>query len=77
MSINFSNVKRIYVGRDSGCRCGCNGAYHEEGSRGFKMAINRAQMLIKLNPDAVNEQTADYANVISGEDRAITLYFAD
>jgi len=77
MPINFDTVKRIYVGRDNCCRCGCHGSYHEEGSRGFKMALSRARKVIESSESAIEEHCAEYANVITGKDRAITLYFTN
>ena len=69
----LNKADRIYVGRDHHCRCGCAGVYHEAGTRGFKLALNRAKKLLKEESyDDANER---FVNFISGNDRAITLYF--
>lgn len=77
MSINFDSVKRIYVGQDNCCRCGCHGAYHDEGSRGFKMALARARKIVEADQAAVDDLCAEFANIVTGKDRAITLYFTN
>lgn len=72
----LDRAKKVYVGRDHVCRCGCAGVYHEQGTRGFKMAITRAKKLLEENSwRSYDEVNATYVNFISGKDRAITVYF--
>ena len=38
-------ITNIYTGRESGCRCGCNGTYWKPGDKGFARAFNKAKGL--------------------------------
>ncbi len=37
----IDSITRIYSGLDHCCRCGCGGKYHERGTRGFKIILNK------------------------------------
>lgn len=65
MKMKFNEfIKRIgkpykaYTGRESGCRCGCQGRYFDEGEVGFKRALNK---ITKLNPDVIFDELACYS----------------
>ena len=70
------DITRIYRGRDNYCRCGCGGVYHEPGSRGMKMAVNRMSKNT-FNPDGAIEIGKTYVNIPydSNKDLCYCVYF--
>lgn len=68
------NVGKIYVGRDSGCRCGCHGKYHTEPKK-LKSLITRAKNLWLSNESEMTDSNYQYVNISYGNDRAICIYF--
>lgn len=71
----LNSSRRVYVGQDRACRCGCKGSYYEAGSREFKSAITRFRKLLAKNEDADLTVAETYLNLSFGENRAICAYF--
>ena len=60
----FGIVENIYTGRESGCRCGCNGRYFDPGTTGFTRALNKIK---KLNPTVKVVEANDDFNAACAE----------
>lgn len=76
--INSKVINAVYVGQDSGCRCGCNGKYYrpsddpldDEMERMIQQALEIAEgegVKIKIYDD--------FINISYGDDRAYTIYY--
>ena len=69
--INFDNVTKIYYGKDSGCCCGCNGNYAEQGTACFTRYKNA---MIKANLVSNMADAKSWVNFPIGN-KAYTIYF--
>ena len=83
--INLNEVDKVYVGRDSGCRCGCHGTYTEyhKNPKSFdedrdnnrvEHTIKRARRMLEKGVAKVKDSERGYINISYGNDRAITIY---
>ena len=71
------NIEKIYLGRDSGCRCGCHGkyTYTEDNPTKVKSLLTRAKNLILIDGAEITESCDQYTNISFGKDRAICIYW--
>lgn len=86
-TINFEDVSDVYVGRDSGCRCGCHGTYTKTShstdkddysdvdDKKVKRILTRAHKLLTTGEGRVTDSCNIYTNISYGNDRAICIYF--
>ncbi len=72
----IDQIQTIYIGKDNVCRCGCAGKYYDTCDHGFRNVIRlkRAKLLV-LEQGAKYEMGEGYVNVITGENRAMCIYF--
>jgi len=91
LDLSFENIKKVYVGRDSGCRCGCHGKYtytsHTNptnstvlagciiNDRRVKSTITRAKNLLENGEGKITDSMKSYVNISYGNDRAICFYY--
>jgi len=80
------SIEKIYLGRDSGCRCGCHGTYtkyhdnpENEGQRAdnsrVKSIFTRGNKLINSGEGKITDDCRNYTNISYGNDRAICIYW--
>jgi len=82
-SVTLKNVSQVYSGKDHCCRCGCRGTYTATSyMKNPRTVINdslvekrlkRAKKLIAEG--AEYDFGGSYVNIVTGNDRALTLYF--
>jgi len=83
---SITDIEQIYIGRDSGCRCGCHGTYtryykdpknagESASNSRVKSLFTRANNLIVSGDGQVTDDSPRYFNVIYGNNRAITIYW--
>lgn len=76
MQLRAEAVKKIYLGQDRVCRCGCKGSYVERGEPAFEKRLKRfARMWANYQPTG-NDVDNSYLNISYGNDRAMTAYFS-
>lgn len=83
--LKFENIDEIYVGQDECCRCGCKGTYaktsHSEpdyktpDDKLVARRLNKAKSLIEQGAEFEYDPECGYLNIVSGNDRAYTVYF--
>ena len=85
LKIELNQVSKIYVGKDNDCRCGCAGTYcsttysqveldieNANNSKAEKR-LKRAKKLLLEGAKFELEDT--YIDIVSGDNRAITVYW--
>jgi hypothetical protein len=85
LNVTLSQVSQIYVGKDNCCRCGCGGTYiatsfmkDARSEVNDSLAQRRLNKALKLVRDgSFVEYGGTYVNVVSGNNRAICIYFDD
>lgn len=72
----IDQIETIYIGKDNGCRCGCRGKYYDTCDHAFRnvVRLKRAKLLV-LEQGAKYELGEGYVNIVTGEDRAMCIYF--
>lgn len=77
--IEAYGVAKIYHGKDSGCRCGCNGVYYYPWDEGFKDILEEAKVAIKkYGGHFYVHGGIDWVNIRVGKlDKAYTVYFKE
>lgn len=83
LSAEVSNVSQVYLGKDRNCRCGCGGTYvstsfmeNPRSDVNDTLADTRLRRAKKLYlAGAETDFGTTYVNVVSGDNRAITVYF--
>jgi hypothetical protein len=79
----IKDISHVYVGKNNHCRCGCGGKYtatsyminprSEVNDKLVEKRLKRAKKLIQEGAKYNLEDT--YINIVTGENRALTLYF--
>ena len=75
-TLNPSEIEKIYIGRDVGCRCGCGGDYIYPNSPEFGvvlLAFEERKLLYGLNAEPRCDDV--FQNVSFGNNQCITVYF--
>lgn len=85
LNAKLSQVSQVYVGKDHCCRCGCGGTYvsttYMKDARSTvndslaQRRLTKAQKLVREGASV--DYQGSYVNVVSGNNRAITVYFDD
>lgn len=83
LSAEVSNISQVYLGKDRACRCGCGGKYvctsfmeNPRSDVNDVLAGTRLRRAKKLyRAGAETDFGSTYVNVVSGDNRAITVYF--
>ena len=83
LTCTIKDISQVYVGKDRCCRCGCGGEYTAtsfmENPRSdvndslVAKRLKRAQRLVSKG--AEYEMGDTYINIVTGNNRALTLYF--
>jgi hypothetical protein len=83
LNATLSQVSQVYVGKDNCCRCGCAGTYaatsfmkdarSDVNDSLAQRRLSKAQKLVREGAEV--DFGGSYVNVVSGNDRAITVYF--
>ena len=83
LNATLNQVSQVYVGKDNCCRCGCGGTYvatsfMKDPRSGVndslaQRRLTKAQNLVKAGTDV--DFGGTYVNVVSGNNRAICIYF--
>lgn len=75
-SIKLTDIEKIYIGRNSGCRCGCHGKYIYVADNEIraKSLFTRARNLVYSGDAEIDENCDSYMNISFGNDRAICIY---
>jgi hypothetical protein len=83
LNVTLNQVSQIYVGKDHCCRCGCGGTYvstsfmkdarSDVNDSLAQRRLNKAHKLVREG--AFAEYEGSYANIVSGDNRAICIYF--
>ncbi len=83
LSAEVSNVSQVYLGKDRSCRCGCGGQYVSTSYMANPRStvndvlvdtrLRRAKRL--YNAGAETDFGKTYVNVVTGNNRALTIYF--
>lgn len=84
LNLTFTQITSIYVGRDSGCRCGCHGKYYYSSihaqphstvnDKQVRRNLFRAETLLETGEGKITDRTDNYINISHGNDRAICIY---
>ena len=83
LNVSLNQVSQIYVGKDRYCRCGCAGTYVSTSfMKDARSAVNNSlaqrrlsKALNLVKEGAFAEYEGSYVNVVSGNNRAICIYF--
>lgn len=72
-------VLKIYVGRDSGCRCGCGGVYYKLNEKNpfdteIYDVLQQALEISEVEGVKITEGN-DWVNISYGDDKAYTIYY--
>ena len=83
LTCTIKDISQVYVGKDNCCRCGCGGEYtatsYMENPRSdvndslVAKRLKRAQRLVSEGAEYQMDHT--YINIVTGNNRALTLYF--
>ena len=83
LTCTIKDISQVYVGKDNCCRCGCGGEYtatsYMENPRSdvndslVAKRLKRAQRLVSKGAEYQLDET--YINIVTGNNRALTLYF--
>ena len=83
LKVTIENVSQVYLGRNNVCRCGCAGTYtatsfmkdprSEVNDQLVVKRLKRAKQLVLEGAEA--DFNGSYANIVTGNDRALTFYF--
>lgn len=79
-TIELDQVKKVYVGADNCCRCGCRGNYIYTGflpkdDKRVKTLLTRAKNMVESGKGEITDESEEYINISYGNNRAITIYF--
>lgn len=85
LNATLNQVSQVYVGKDNCCRCGCGGTYvsttfmkdarSEVNDSLAQRRLTKAQNLVRSGAEV--DFGGTYVNVVSGNNRAICVYFDD
>jgi len=83
LNCTIKDISQVYVGKDRHCRCGCGGDYtatsymieprSEVNDKLVEKRLKRAKRLIENG--AEYDLEGIYINIVTGDNRALTLYF--
>lgn len=75
MTFEPERVKKIYLGQDRGCRCGCGGEYITAEDPMFQKRLKRfAKMICEYKPGP-HDDGGDLKNISYGNNRALTIFY--
>ncbi len=68
---------KVYIGQDSGCRCGCNGQYiyRVDNPELVALLLEHAYTLFNKGFAHVDYVTTRLTNYVLPNDRALTFYY--
>jgi hypothetical protein len=85
LNATLNQVSQVYVGKDNCCRGGCGGTYvsttfmkdarSEVNNSLAQRRLSKAQNLVRAGAEV--DYQGSYVNVVSGNNRAICVYFDD
>lgn len=76
--VKYRKITLVYQGKDSGCRCGCNGVYYRPSDdlddNAFEVALQQALDVAESEGVGI-KITDDWINISYGDDKAFTIYY--
>ena len=75
MTFDPSSVKKIYMGVDRGCRCGCGGEYITSGHPMFQKRLKRFEKMICKYKPGPHDDNPHHKNISYGNNRALTIFY--
>ena len=75
--VKYRKIEKVYQGKDSGCRCGCNGRYYypsDDLDDEMYMVLQQALETAEIEGVGI-KITDDWINISYGNDMAYTIYY--